>query len=871
MDPASHHHRAAAEVIAWPFGAEPAFRAATVTLGRDAAGVPDKSTGRLWTSLEDWLRPRASGTTLDALRQQRNQLWLSHPARSASLAEVLATTACQWLSADGTTVCLHRDSDLHARAECWRWITLALPSDLLVAALAAADRRDPATEHVTLVTPQLRQVLDEGCAEGHLHVGAALSFGCLWGLLARGLLEALPDEKKLARGGRVPFDSAKVFIGHLLAAQITRLVLAGFLQGREEGTIRGTLDEYLRRFLPRLDATLRRFQGEGARSLFSSVLNSLLLGQDQRHPNAVLRRFYISLSHRPGPRSKVRDPLEAWLPPTESVSPETRFASRAIGYLLRDGRDDTTFAQLFWQYTRVRSLTFRFLVQEPGTGGLDWFTQRYDRLAPLRDLATFDYYAEALMSQSRDLNLRALEMRTTPANRWFKVRNEVRALARQAHDFEPLIGRVRPEVGLIFHFVKRWERTQGGKQRMQGDPDNAAFGYRFGPWFRDQWQRVQAIETALRLRPELLILLRSVDVCNVELAVPTWVTVPLFDQLRRASSEVARVLARRQPRWKPELFRTSVHAGEDWRRAMEGLRRVHELVEFHVLHTGDRIGHALVLGVDVARHTQAAPLVMQPAEERLDDLLWELDRYGTGDLSGDAGRVEYVRAEATRLAKAIYDEERSLAEHGEARRLRHDPRVLRRLGYPVRRTSDGLKGAELLLWRYLREGEVFARGQDVVEVVSTEAETAVAGRLQAWLRRKLGQLEITVEANPSCNLLLGNLDSLEHHPAFRLQPLPEAVGGATAAVGPDVLLSINTDNPATFASCLSDEYAHIFHALSRRDLSARQALAWLDEARRNGMRARFTLAASADREALRELLPPPWSTASRPSTGGRKA
>ncbi len=856
MDSTSHHHRASAEVAAWPFNSEPSFRAGVVHLGHDATSIPDDSTRALWASMEDWLRLRCPGTTLEALRQHRNHLWFEHPEPRIPFADQLTRTARYWLSADGTTVCLHRDSDLHARAECWRWLTLALPSDLLVASLAAFERRDPSTEHVTLVTPQLRQVLAQDCAEGHLHVGAALSFGCLWGLLAGGLVVALPDESGLARGG-APLGGARAFIGHLIAAHLTRLTLAGFLMSREDGTSSGNLDAHLGTALERISRSVRRLQGDDAGELLRSVLLSLGLGRDQQLPNRILQRLYACLVHRSGHPARARDPLLEWLPLSPSVSPEARFASRAIRYLLGDGRGDASFERLFWQYTKVRCLAFRFLVQEPGTGGLDWFTQRYDRLSPLRDLAAYDYYREALQMQSRDVHLSALEVRTMPANRWFKVRDEVRRLARQASDFEPPIKHERPEVGLIFHFVKRWERQQGGKPRLQGDPDNAAFGYRFGPWFRDQWQRVQAIETALRRQPELLLLLRSVDVCNVELAVPTWVTVPLFHQLRTASSEVARVLEGRRPRWKPELFRTSVHAGEDWRRVMEGLRRVHELVEFGVLHTGDRIGHALVLGTDPARHAQGAKLVMQPAEERLDDLLWEMDRYGTGDIGGDAGRVEFVRAEVSRLATKIYGEdkasERPMEVLIEARRRRHDPRVLRRLGYPVRRPDTGLTGVDRLVWRYLREGAVFARGQDVVEVISTETETAVATKLQAWLRRKLGQLEITVESNPSCNLLLGNLDSLEHHPAFRLQPLPDA-GGAASPVGPDVLLSLNTDNPATFASCLADEYAHIFHALSRRDLSARQALAWLDEARRNGMRARFTLAASADQEALQELL-----------------
>ena len=121
---------------------------------------------------------------------------------------------------------------------------------------------------------------------------------------------------------------------------------------------------------------------------------------------------------------------------------------------------------------------------------------------------------------------------------------------------------------------------------------------------------------------------------------------------------------------------------------------------------------------------------------------------------------------------------------------------------------------------------------------------------QRWLRGRLGQLELCVESNPSSNLLIGRYERVEDHPAFRLQPLP---GGATDG-GDTVLLSVNTDNPATFSSCLADELAHIYYALLRRGVAAQDALAWLDRTRTNGWRSRFTLPVSADPAVLEEVL-----------------
>jgi adenosine deaminase len=121
---------------------------------------------------------------------------------------------------------------------------------------------------------------------------------------------------------------------------------------------------------------------------------------------------------------------------------------------------------------------------------------------------------------------------------------------------------------------------------------------------------------------------------------------------------------------------------------------------------------------------------------------------------------------------------------------------------------------------------------------------------QRWLRAQLGRLEITVESNPSSNLLIGALPTVEEHPVFRLQHLR----GTRLGSEPPVQVSVNVDNPLTFSSRLADEFAHLYFALLRKNVAAADALAWLDEAREHGWRSRFTVPASADRDALESLL-----------------
>ena len=74
-------------------------------------------------------------------------------------------------------------------------------------------------------------------------------------------------------------------------------------------------------------------------------------------------------------------------------------------------------------------------------------------------------------------------------------------------------------------------------------------------------------------------------------------------------------------------------------------------------------------------------------------------------------------------------------------------------------------------------------------------------------------------------------------------------------------LSINSDDPLTFATCLADEYAHLEQALMRLDYSTTQILDWLDKLRHAGWESRFTTAASARPAALDQVIGGWWAQA----------
>lgn len=877
MSQDGRYQRLVASAEAWPLSSEAAYRQRTLHLGFSAVGLLDKGTQRLAEALEEHLRPRAGGMSLETLRGLRDHAWFRAGGDSRGsgapvpLAGYARTLAERYLACDGHQLSLRYEtrggrSDQPERVEHWRWLSLRLPPDLLIAALHAGRGDEPPASHVSLVTSHLRDILSAPVAEGHLHAGAAFSFSQLWTLWMGWLPEEGPDLTRLRRGDSYPFGSVQGFMSMLHAAAAARLLLAAFLQQREEGWGSPDFAGYCGQGLHRL--AQRTPWANGPTALYREcrqALRRLVTGSSEQSL-AIARQLYRTLvgkapaSHPPSHPHDIQaqDPLCRWLPARPGLAePETRFSTRGLLYLLGPGREDTTFATVFWQYQRVRCQAYAFLTEEPGTAGLDWFQRHYRRLSALRGPLDARLYSSALALDGEGLNLRSLEVRTTPGSSWEEIQQEILQLARSGREYGA--GRERPlqsppELGLIFHFIKEREnaRGRGNRPQLHANPAGSSTGHRFGAWYVDRCRQANAIAFALERTPELLLLLRGVDMASAELATPTWVTLPLISRLRAASEKAAATLRLRRPRWQVQPLRVTCHAGEEFRRLDEGLRRIHELLDFGALRSGDRIGHGLALGVDVARWVARVRRVVQPAEERLDDLVWELDLYRSGVLSMGGSRIERVRGEALALSRAIHgrggDDLDTLIE---ARRLRHRPELLARLGFPWRTSMLAAPHpAVRLLWRHLTDVDVFQRGQRPIETWLDESDRAFLEAAQSWIRTLLREQEITIETNPSSNLLIADMSRLEEHPML---PLREALSVEAAAGQAPLILSINSDDPITFATRLADEYAYTYFALLRGGRTASEALRLMDTLRGNGWRSRFTLEASAAPDILQAL------------------
>lgn len=312
----------------------------------------------------------------------------------------------------------------------------------------------------------------------------------------------------------------------------------------------------------------------------------------------------------------------------------------------------------------------------------------------------------------------------------------------------------------------------------------------------------------------------------------------------------------------PQLGAT-YHVGEDFLDLADGLRAIEEAVRFLDLQSGDRLGHALALGVDVQEWYQGKRYrTALPIQDYLDNLVWIFHKLIEYDIKGFENLTEWILGQYSLLFGRLYKAHLSSGEieavvQGTARKdmkrcrdgnslkmdlgiynyyyawqLRgDDPRLYQRgyfdEDYYIERQETFLVNfsylkdlkkrkipeAVLLYYMYHYNPRVRQEGAKTIEAPITPSYIKAVAAIQKALQKELAQKGIAVETNPSSNFLIGTFRQYEKHPivCFYNKELihdPEQIQEC-----PQLSVSINTDDQGVFSTSLENEYAFMARAL----------------------------------------------------------
>lgn len=319
------------------------------------------------------------------------------------------------------------------------------------------------------------------------------------------------------------------------------------------------------------------------------------------------------------------------------------------------------------------------------------------------------------------------------------------------------------------------------------------------------------------------------------------------------------------------VIKATFHAGEDFYDLVDGMRAIDEAIKFLNLGQGDRIGHALALGVDPRTYYEGKQrCLMLPKQWHLDNIVWlmfRISRYKISELASFAQSLEWdfqrlfnqiygKSINGENISPIIYERAWMLrgddpylyqtSDYKEAPHITFWDRCAKNETYPFPGYQRDNKIVNKLYYLYHFDPDVKRRGNKIQEFyVSNEYIKAVA-LIQKEFQKEIARKHLAIETNPSSNCLIGTFKRYDKHPLVNFYNLGLELDPQKVADCPQLFVSINTDDQGVFNTYLENEYALMALALEKMEDDSGQRIYksamiydWLDRIRQMGLEMSF--------------------------------
>ena len=366
----------------------------------------------------------------------------------------------------------------------------------------------------------------------------------------------------------------------------------------------------------------------------------------------------------------------------------------------------------------------------------------------------------------------------------------------------------------------------------------------------------------------------GIDACSNEIGCRPEVFAPVFRKIRCQKESIERRLLAEGTDILPNI-QITYHAGEDFLDITDGLRAIDETICFLELQRGDRLGHALALGIDAEEwYSYKEHMIILPKQDLLDNMVWIYDKMHEYNIYNRSAEdeidsvfnryynelvLEGFRTNSSLQAVTIDTYRGAMKLRGNEPMLyssvplaeenweRNYNKFLQTIGEAAALEPwRVLKGTENTLNRtmnmlyhcYHFQPYTKRKGQEQVSYQVPYVLIQVIQEIQKKMRHQISSWDIGIETNPSSNYLIGTFRNYNKHPLLVFNDK----GLYDDAKNPRLLASINTDDLGVFDTSLENEYALMACALichnDYTDTDARippeKIYDWLDHIRQIG-------------------------------------
>lgn len=373
-------------------------------------------------------------------------------------------------------------------------------------------------------------------------------------------------------------------------------------------------------------------------------------------------------------------------------------------------------------------------------------------------------------------------------------------------------------------------------------------------------------------------LIRGIDAASSEFAASPEVFAQGFRYLK--NHNLKGTLNHLKEKISEHKMSATYHAGEDFYDVVDGLRAIDECVLFLNLNQGDRIGHALALGVDVKEYYEFKKYkLMLPKQTVLDNTVWllaKIRKYGISICRNEVNRLERLyEVLFYELYQQNFDNDSSFKKkyfhqtiYFDSWKLRGDDPYLYldnleeevynkiNLTYWERCRINEIPSivknvrsnvdVKFLYQQYHFNSDIKKQGKMIKQLEISHDYILLVEAVQKSMMHAIASLNIGIECNPTSNYLIGTFKRYAKHPITKFFNLGLEMDHSVVKDCPQLSVSINTDDQGIFSTSLENEYALMAIALEKEKdefgkpkYNSKMISDWLDKVRQMGIEQSF--------------------------------
>lgn len=553
------------------------------------------------------------------------------------------------------------------------------------------------------------------------------------------------------------------------------------------------------------------------------------------------------------------------------------------------------FGNWFYLYLVIKANIRKELVQANINVGFDNFRLYQDRKEQFIEETKFEeiYLKMAVRDTIYNQHITTLEARVAPKNTKEKLEEAI-----GKYDAGVLYGledqrekeELRNKFFYVVHFIKKTEhypKTNQINERKCRHEEKRI----------EVQQQAKAIADLRDSGSEYATRIHGIDASASEIWCRPEVFAQAFRYLKNHMVSYKQQILRDRPCC--QLLAT-YHVGEDFLDIIDGLRAIDEAIHFLNLQCGDRLGHALALGVNIDEWYEGkANRLLINKMGYLDNLVWLYAKIRKYNIEDCGAALEYIQKRYHQYFAEIYRNNMSDQEIAEivkkARdyfanrdssicgynyvnmdwnidtyydswKLRGDDPELYREGflkiegkvldhwdeyalnriYPDNYRIRYQPEVALLYHMYHYNDRVKMEGDQMIDVKVQPAIREAVKKVRKEMQKEISSIGIGIETNPSSNYLIGTFRRYDKHPIMEWYNLGLVNDPEKLESCPQLDVSVNTDDQGVFSTYIENEYAYMALALEKckdadgnRVYNKTMILQWLDNVRKSGISQSF--------------------------------